>query len=722
MTAPIDLFVPGTMPQQLIEYWVHGKGAKKIRWGTDGDFDRCVRNLRKYFPKNPEGLCNRLHTRALGKPPGKGHAMDPEELARKCPPGQELRDGTCVPVDDDDEYALSVDDDDAEERALVPMVKRWRSTLAPIDKVTGDRRIFAPGSISHRDLPLPLLFQLETGEGHSSSVTVGRITEIDIREGEIFAIGDWLDMGIVPEVERAQELAKAGVAKPSVDLDDVTFEIREPVSGEKFDPLQHCTEHDGCKPSQFVITQGRISGATLVAIPAFAEVNFELFEEPDEAAMALELGVEDVASEGCGCDQFHLQGLHDQKDHGRRINLGPDIAREIKMTPPVGSGHTYDRAKDMLRNGDKPAKVQGWVRENIDTARIEEDELIDRLDAAEERGDTNTMDNLDTQLSTLRIHLRFLMELEDAIGVEAQRARKRARNRRDARRRGAVTAAAEMGPPEAWFTDPKLDQYTPLRLTDEGRLKGHIAAWGVCHSEYRVCVTPPEGENFSEFHRYAVDTAEGWVKAGRLTVGYGRFARTCTSHTPPCDSDDHACGWLNLAATIRHYDQLTTFAYARAGKDAHGIWVSGVPVAEVDLAPVLERGVSGDWRHDGRELSLVEVMAVSTTAPAFPAPRAHVTSGLQTSLVAAGAMPKGLVVVEEEPLAVDAGGLRQLLTEATRSLDVVRGLAEKITEEDEFARKRKRRRAVYRELTEEFRTLEQQERAAKRQALLVGME
>ena len=51
------------------EYWVHGKGAAKIRWGTDGSFDRCVRKLRKYFPKNPKGLCANMHKEATGQWP-----------------------------------------------------------------------------------------------------------------------------------------------------------------------------------------------------------------------------------------------------------------------------------------------------------------------------------------------------------------------------------------------------------------------------------------------------------------------------------------------------------------------------------------------------------------------------------------------------------------------------------------------------------------------------
>ncbi|MBF6411053.1 hypothetical protein [Nocardia farcinica] len=61
-----------TPAARLQEYWVHGEGAIRLRWGTDGDFDRCVRQLRK-FVSDPEGLCNVYHRAALGQPPGKGH-------------------------------------------------------------------------------------------------------------------------------------------------------------------------------------------------------------------------------------------------------------------------------------------------------------------------------------------------------------------------------------------------------------------------------------------------------------------------------------------------------------------------------------------------------------------------------------------------------------------------------------------------------------------------
>ncbi len=58
--------------ERLMEYWAHGEGALKIRWGTKDDFYRCVTELRKHVPADIDvkGLCSNLHVRALGVRPG----------------------------------------------------------------------------------------------------------------------------------------------------------------------------------------------------------------------------------------------------------------------------------------------------------------------------------------------------------------------------------------------------------------------------------------------------------------------------------------------------------------------------------------------------------------------------------------------------------------------------------------------------------------------------
>lgn len=280
--------VPGRMPQQLIEYWVHGKGALKIRWGTPGDFNRCVRNLRKYFPRNPEGLCNRLHTRALGVPPGQEHALVADAGAFDVP---------AVETDGRDDLPVE------EELAMFPTKPMWRGRLAPLGVPTGDRRKLLPGGIGHRDLPLPLMYQLMTSEGHQQSVVVGRILGVEITDDEVYGYGDWLD---TEHTGAAQERLASGIGGVSADLDDVDYELRVPGSDQKWLAAEQCSDDTGeCANHEFVVTSGRLSGATIVAIPAFAEAKLEMYEGIDEEGLLaafdeMPLAVEDDESCGCG--------------------------------------------------------------------------------------------------------------------------------------------------------------------------------------------------------------------------------------------------------------------------------------------------------------------------------------------------------------------------------------------------------------------------------------
>lgn len=55
--------------ERLRRYWLRGAGAAKIRWGTPGDFTRCVRELDGKMT-DPEGYCANLHKSATGMWPG----------------------------------------------------------------------------------------------------------------------------------------------------------------------------------------------------------------------------------------------------------------------------------------------------------------------------------------------------------------------------------------------------------------------------------------------------------------------------------------------------------------------------------------------------------------------------------------------------------------------------------------------------------------------------
>lgn len=179
------------------------------------------------------------------------------------------------------------------------------------------------------------------------------------------------------------------------------------------------------------------------------------------------------------------------------------------------------------------------------------------------------------------------------------------------------------------FDRPELDGPTPITWDHEtGRVFGHIATWRTCHVGYSdVCVTAPKDDTgaYAWFNRYAVETEDGTVWAGRITVG-GR----------------HAGLSLNASATMASYDGKTVAADVRAYEDDHGIVVAGVirpGLTASELATLARRKVSGDWRETPGGLSLVEVLALSPgprahAEPGFPVPGTFSVNGRQTALTA----------------------------------------------------------------------------------------
>ena len=193
--------------------------------------------------------------------------------------------------------------------------------------------------------------------------------------------------------------------------------------------------------------------------------------------------------------------------------------------------------------------------------------------------------------------------------------------------RDSLTAAAiPTAPPEAWFKDPALTGPTALVVEDDGRVYGHIAAWGTCHiGQIGKCVEPPTSpSNYAYFRTGALRTAEGTsVAVGHLTMG--------TGHAGPRDS-------ANAAA--EHYDNTgTVFADVAAGEDAYGIWVAGSlrPGISAEQVRVARSApISGDWRTIRGALELVGALAVNV--PGFPVPRPQglLASGEVKSLQASG--------------------------------------------------------------------------------------
>lgn len=374
-------------------------------------------------------------------------------------------------------------------------VTTWSGLLAPIDKPTGDKRRFAVGALSNRDLPLPLLWQTETDEGHKKSVVVGRILEIDHQPKGSYGRGDFFDPTLFPAAAQAIEQVRGGVIGPSVDLDDLQYEYRL-ADGTPYDETMHVDLAPGEQPPspEFVVTAGRISGATLVAIPAFNEAKLTLDTVPGE---------------------------------GQRF-------REL------------------------------------------------------------------------------MTEMEEVLRQSA----------------GLTASAAAAGPPLAAFANPELAGPTPITVTDDGRVFGHLATWESCHVGFPgTCVTPPQSAtDYAFFHTGEVVAADGTrVPVGRIVVG-----------------TKHATLAAGFRAASQHYDDTgRVAALVRAGADEHGIWLAGVesPDADASLRAELRANpLSGDWRRVGGAMELIGAVAVPV--PGFPIARATapgVKAALEPqALVAAG--------------------------------------------------------------------------------------
>ena len=217
-------------------------------------------------------------------------------------------------------------------------------------------------------------------------------------------------------------------------------------------------------------------------------------------------------------------------------------------------------------------------------------------------------------------------------------------------------------PPREWFTDPHLSGPTPLTVTDDGRVYGHIALWGMCHLGHATagkCITPPHSSSgYQWFHTGAIHTSDHIELAvGHLTL-----------------DTRHASLTASPAATLAHYEDTGLVAAdVRAGEDGYGLWVAGAArpgLSQEKLRALRAAPMSGDWRRIGASQELVAVLAVNV--PGFPVPRPAglVAGGQLQSLVASGMVPPAKIINPADPSAwLSTEDLRYLKRLAQREAD-----------------------------------------------------
>jgi hypothetical protein len=310
--------------EELRHYWTHGAGGAKIRWNTPGDWKRCVRHLEKYLGPRAKGYCQLRHKEMDGvytgshlNPGGNGHHGHHGHFSSLYSSDAELTERVIS------QSIIKAKIADAKQRvsltaaAVAPTgAAFYIPMLVPEGVETGDGRSFEPNAIEVRDLPLPLLWQIKTGEGHAGSVVVGRIDSVDRIEGGIGHAKGVFDNG--PYGREAQRLVENGFLRGvSADLDQ--FEAKEHGAGS-----ENSEGDDEIGGKKLTINHARVMAATIVAKPAFQECTIAVnkaiptYQEED---MIPEDGVYEEST-----DSFEI---------AQALTASGFLESEIPTTPPT---------------------------------------------------------------------------------------------------------------------------------------------------------------------------------------------------------------------------------------------------------------------------------------------------------------------------------------------------------------------------------------------------
>lgn len=556
---------------------------------------------------------------------------------------------------------------------------------------TGDRRKFTPGALTWRDLPLPLMWPKYSGEGHGGSSVVGRIETIErLEDGSL----PW--SGFMNSTEEAGELvgliADRSMRGVSVDVDSVVMELQTRDGRNAFEVMEAEGEVDQNEIVE-TLTSGRISGATTVPIPAFMEAYIALGPRPETEAVvasgdavATQSAQEIVQSLPLPpetIDELLGASIEDLPGALRSVaeGLEPEVADEILaaaerieglQAPDPEEPEFPDEealrasAAEVLAFVDiAPGKTEdgpGWLTHPVDTDRLR-DYWVRGPGAAKIGWGTPGDFNRCRAFLAEHIKPQYLAGYcanrhYDALGswpgrgahsTEAMVAAAGERPQDVAPAYNLVAAAAPVVPPIEWFANPNLTDATPLTITKEGRVFGHVATWGTCHVGFPgSCVTPPHSPtDYSYFMGGLIETTEGDIRVGQITFDTG-----------------HADLQANSRKALAHYDNTGSVgADVMAGEDEHGIWVAGAVrpgVTDEQIRTMRGAKMSGDWRSIGGELEMVAVLAVNT--PGFPIPRPALaaSAGRQTALVAAGVVP--------DPEPIEHFTAREIVTETLRQI------------------------------------------------------
>ena len=550
--------------------------------------------------------------------------------------------------------------------------------LAPEDVESGDGRGFGVEALTARPLPLPMTWQKWSDSGHSNAATTTSIDRLMRKDGMIHWEGRMMASPEADEVvDLLQHFGRYGV---SIDADKPNMDVKTSV------------ERDGRW-----FDKGRISGACIVSIPAFAEAYIALGPHPDmpvegtddEATMVASGNLTFGRGAGWGTnpkatDRIHAYWTEKGQPGYDKVGWGTPgdfarakalIGKEIAEHSPdkmrylnqiIAQWHfdalgywpsthaKMDRAAKGTEGGSEHASAnEAWT--DVLTAAAFKDYTEAQRDDLAKSGKalpdgSFPIDNVQDLKNAIR-----------AIGRAKDPAAAKAHIRKRAAALGAtsllpetwsldeddyatfnlvLTASpkARVLPPAEYFTyHPDTDALVIEEPDEYGfrRTYGYAGEWGVCHiGKTGTCVEVPEDyKGFPEFHLGRTKTDEGYLKTGLITYGVAHRG---------------AKQLLSEGPTQAHFDDLrNAWAAVTLGQDDRGIWFSGVvlPTMDEDWLTTIEASgqVSGEWiRGALRTLLTVNV-------PGFPVMRSSAVFDDNGEVLALVASAHGLGECEPSP-------------------------------------------------------------------------
>jgi DNA-binding ferritin-like protein len=597
--------------ENLRKYWTRGKGAAKIRWGTKGDWTRCVRQLKKYMGPRAKGYCALRHKEMNGIWPG--DRRNQTSIMASAEMNEEF-----IPVKSSEQIIQ-----EASLRARAQELKARVGIVAGADV-----------SVNNFFIPEPI-YRIEDMEN-----VVENEEPVDLQEIEID--------NLIP-------------TQDTVDIENV----EDVMDSEK--PVSVLITEDGP-----LLVDGHHRTAAY-RLRGEDEIPAEIYKAIVSAG-AYEVNENTYKSEGASFSIPLVIPEEMESGDGRKFKKGAIEIRELPLPLlwqiKTGAGHDgsvvvgrIDRmertengignAHGVFDSGEYGQEAERLVREGFirgvsaDMDKFEAAEEVEEevVAASEEGEEDTTIKKEKIVISKARVMAVtivpkpafqeckiFLVNNEetespeedemipDGIYVEDV-------DPNDAEAivaSGMIAGAIPTEPPAEWFENPKLKQPTPLTVSENGHVFGHIAAWNVDHIGMAFGTKPPRSRSgYAYFHTGVVRTMEGTdIPVGQITLAGG-----------------HADIRANAAQAVKHYDDTASAIIdCHAGEDQYGIWVAGAlrPGTTPEQVRALRASApSGDWRPIQGRLELVAVCQVNV--PGFPIARAMVAGGQVMALVAAGA-------------------------------------------------------------------------------------